>query len=151
MLNPNLFPARNFLSGDKEHVILSPADSCCLYSSLIGSCSIDVQKRICLEHTSRVSCLTKETISSCLLWKEPDATEHLFHCPAGQNTARRIDSGCWNCYTLIFMVSVAAFCSLVGNYLPVNWTPEVPAFCFCHCFIQYCNWITEERRCEIPD
>lgn len=94
---------------ETKNILFSPLLTLAAYiASLIGSCSIDVQKRICFEHTSRVSCLTKETISSCLLWKELGATEHLFYCSAGQNTARRKDSECWNCSTLIFIVSVCS-------------------------------------------
>lgn len=92
---------------ETKNILFSPllTPAACI-ASLIGSCSIDVQKRTCFEHTSRVSCLTKETISSWLLWREPGTTEHLFHCSAGQNTAGRKDSDSWNCNTLIFMFSV---------------------------------------------
>lgn len=164
--NPNFFFCHvEIFYLKRKNILFSPLLLLAPYiASLIGSCSINVQRRIFFEHTSRVSCLTKETISSGLLWEEPGSTECLFNCWPEQKTARTKESNNWNSNTLIFIFCVGAFvgffCLFVGlgfflsllhNYLPLIWTAKVPAFCFYHCFRLKHTGMTQERRYKIPN
>lgn len=140
-----------FLSGEKEHPILSPAASCCLY---------------CLPNWKlQHRCAKKDILWAYLKGELSNQGNNFMLSVVRRAWLNRIlilllgrakegkEKSLWQLkvqYINIHIFCVQLFCSLLQNYLPLIWIAEVRAFCFYHCYRLNRTWVIKERSHKIP-